>query len=440
MTHTTRIADIGKPRIVIVGGGFAGIELAKSLCKADVQVVLIDKQNHHAFQPLLYQVATAGLEADSIVYPFRKIFEDQRNFYFRMAEVERVDTSRQIVYTTIGELTYDYLVIATGATTNYYGNEQIQRYAIPIKTIEDAIALRNKILRNFERALLTDDEELMNSLIDYVVVGGGPTGVEIAGALAELKLHVFPQDYKELDFLKMDIHLIQSGPRLLNGMSEEASHKALEFLKGLGVQVWLNGRVKSYDGYTVELESGEKLITRTLIWAAGVCGAPVPGLREESIVKGNRLKVDIYNRVLGYKNIFAIGDVAAMISRTTPQGHPMMAPPAIQQGKLLGKNIIRLLQGRNMQAFRYKDRGSMATIGRNKAVVDLNNYKSQGLIAWFVWMFVHLISIVGYRNRLVVLMNWMWSYFSYDKGIRLIIGNKKSASEIHEKEESIRNA
>jgi NADH dehydrogenase len=440
MTHTARIADIGKPRIVIVGGGFAGIELAKSLSKADVQVVLIDKQNHHAFQPLLYQVASAGLEADSIVYPFRKIFEDQRNFYFRMAEVERVDTSRQIVYTTIGELTYDYLVIATGATTNYYGNEQIQRYAIPIKTIEDAIALRNKILRNFERALLTDDEELMNSLMDYVVVGGGPTGVEIAGALAELKLHVFPQDYKELDFMKMDIHLIQSGSRLLNGMSEEASQKALEFLKGLGVQVWLNGRVKSYDGYTVELESGEKLITRTLIWAAGVCGAPVPGLKEESIVKGNRLQVDIYNRVLGYKNVFSIGDVAAMLSRNTPQGHPMMAPPAMQQGKLLGKNIIALLEGGQMQAFRYKDMGSMATIGRNKAVVDLNTYKTQGLIAWFVWMFVHLISIVGYRNRLVVLMNWMWSYFSYDKGIRLIIGNNKSTIQVQQQEESIKNA
>ncbi|MDO1446682.1 NAD(P)/FAD-dependent oxidoreductase [Rhodocytophaga aerolata] len=434
MTQTARIADIGKPRIIIVGGGFAGIELAKSLRQADAQVILIDKQNHHAFQPLLYQVATAGLEADSIVYPFRKIFEDQKNFYFRMAEVESVDTTRQIVHTTIGEITYDYLVIATGATTNYYGNEQIQEHAVPIKTIEDSIALRNKILSNFERALLTDDDEQMNSLIDYVIVGGGPTGVEIAGALAELKLHVFPQDYRELDFLKMDIHLIQSGPRLLNGMSEEASLKALDFLQELGVHVWLNCRVKSYDGYTVEFENGEKLITRTLIWAAGVCGMPIPGLREESVLKGNRLQVDIYNRVLGYKNIFAIGDVAAMITRATPQGHPMMAPPAMQQGKALGKNICCLLEGKPLKAFRYYDKGSMATIGRNKAVVDLNGYKTQGIIAWFVWMFVHLISIVGYRNRLVVLMNWMWSYFSYDKGIRLIIGNKKEKQVAREKE------
>jgi NADH dehydrogenase len=434
MTHSTRIADIGKPRIVIVGGGFAGIELAKSLRNADVQVVLMDKHNHHAFQPLLYQVATAGLEADSIVYPFRKIFENQKNFYFRMAEVERVDTARQVVHTTIGDLTYDYLVIATGATTNYYGNAEIQEHAIPIKTIEDAIALRNKILSNFERALLTDDDEQMNSLIDYVIVGGGPTGVEIAGALAELKLHVFPQDYKELDFIKMDIHLIQSGPRLLNGMSDEASKKAHEFLKKLGVQVWLNSRVKSYDGYTVEFENGQKLITRTLIWAAGVCGVPVPGLREESVLKGNRLQVDIYNRVLGYKNIFAIGDVAAMITRSTPQGHPMMAPPAMQQGKLLGKNLLCLLQGKPMKAFKYTDQGSMATIGRNKAVVDLHAFKTQGILAWFVWMFVHLISIVGYRNRLVVLMNWMWSYFSYDKGMRLIIGNKKDIPISKEKE------
>jgi NADH dehydrogenase len=301
MSHTTRIADIGKPRIVIVGGGFAGIELAKSLRHADVQVVLIDKQNHHAFQPLLYQVATAGLEADSIVYPFRKIFENQKNFYFRMAEVEKIYTHTQVLHTSIGELKYDYLVIATGATTNYYGNEQIQANAVPIKTIEDAIALRNKILSNFEKALLAENDEQMNSLIDYVIVGGGPTGVEIAGALAELKLHVFPQDYKELDFLHMDIHLIQSGPRLLNGMSEEASQKALEFLEGLGVKVWLNCRVKSYNDYTVEFENGQKLITRTLIWAAGVSGLPVKGLREESLIKGNRLQVDIYNRVLGYK-------------------------------------------------------------------------------------------------------------------------------------------
>lgn len=425
MINSTRIADNGKPRIVIIGGGFGGIELVKALHLADAQVVLIDKNNYHTFQPLLYQVATAGLEAESIVQPFRKCFEDQENFYFRMAEVLFVDTVNQVVDTTIGKISYDYLVIATGASTNFYGNEEIQQNAIPIKNIDDALALRNKILGNFEQALLVEDDEQLNSLMDFVIVGGGPTGVEIAGALGELKKHVFPKDYKELDFIKMDIHLIQSPSRLLNGMSEEASQKALEFLQQMGIYVWLNCRVKSYDGYTVELDNGEKLITRSLIWAAGVCGSPLPGIHPESITKGNRLQVDQYNRVAGYRTIFAIGDVAAMITPLTPQGHPMMAPPAMQQGKVLGENLINILSRKPLKPFTYEDKGCMATIGRNKAVVDLKKIKMQGLFAWFVWMFVHLISIIGYRNRLVVLTNWMWGYFSYNKDIRLIIGQKK---------------
>ncbi len=425
MNDSTRIAENGKPRIVIIGGGFAGIELVKTLRPADAQVVLIDKNNYHTFQPLLYQVATSGLEADSIVQPFRKCFEDQENFYFRMAEVLSVDTINQVVDTTIGKLSYDYLVIATGATSNFYGNIEIQQNAIPIKCIDDALALRNRILGNFEQALLTEDEEQLNSLMDFVIVGGGPTGVEIAGALGELKKHIFPKDYKELDFIKMDVHLIQSPSRLLNGMSEEASQKALDFLQQMGIYVWLNQRVKSYDGYTVELDNGEKLITRSLIWAAGVCGSPLPGICAESITRGNRLQVDEFSRVLGYRNIFAIGDIAAMITPDTPQGHPMMAPPAIQQGKLLGENLINLLARKPLKPFKYDDKGCMATIGRNKAVVDLKNLKTQGLFAWFIWMFVHLISIIGYRNRFVVLLNWIWSYFSYNKDIRLIIGQKK---------------
>lgn len=425
MNNFTRIVDNGKPRIVIIGGGFGGIELVKSLKKADVQVVLIDKHNHHTFQPLLYQVATAGLEADSIIHPFRKCFEDQHNFYFRLGEVTHINTEKKLVETTIGILRYDYLVIATGATTNYYGNEQIEKHAIPIKSIEDAIALRNQILSNFEQALLIEDEEQLNSLMDYVIVGGGPTGVEVAGALAELKKHVFHKDYKELDFVKMDIHLIEGTPRLLNGMSEEASQKALEFLKEFGVQVSLNRFVKSYDGYTVELDNGQKLITKTLIWAAGVVGVPAPGIRSESILRGRRLKVDKYNRIESYENIFAIGDIAGMTTEDTPRGHPMMAPVAMQQGKLLGENLQQLIKGKPLKPFKYNDQGSMATVGRNKAVVDLKSFKTQGFFAWFIWMFVHLISIVGYRNRLLVLINWMWSYFSYDKGIRLIVGSKK---------------
>jgi NADH dehydrogenase len=426
MRNNARIAHLGKPRVVIIGGGFAGSQLAKALRKVDVQVVLVDKHNHHTFQPLLYQVATAGLEADSIIHPFRKGFENQKNFYFRMGEVEFIDTERKVVETSIGSISYDYLVIATGAITNYYGNEQIKQYAIPIKSIEDALLLRNKILANFEQALLTEDEEELNSLMDYVVVGGGPTGVEVAGALAELKKHIFPKDYKELDFVKMDIHLIEGTPRLLNGMSEEASQKAIEFLKEFGVQVWTNCCVKSYDGYTVGLDNGKKLITKSLIWAAGVIGAPIEGIRKESIVKGRRLKVDQYNRIDGYENIFAIGDVAAMLTEDTPKGHPMMAPPAMQQGQLLGENLQNLLKGKPLKAFKYIDRGSMATIGRNKAVVDLKAFKTQGFFAWLIWMFVHLISIIGYRNRLVVFTNWLWSYVSYDKGLRLIVGKSEN--------------
>jgi len=429
MANFARIEDNGKKRIVIIGGGFGGLELAKSLGQADVQVVLIDKHNFHTFQPLLYQVATAGLESESIIYPFRQIFDEQANFYFRLAEVITVDTEKQMVETTIGLLRYDYLVMATGTTTNYYGDKQIEKTAISMKNVDDALALRNTILSNFEKALQIDDEEQLNSLMDYVIVGGGPTGVELAGALSELRKHVFPKDYKELDFVKMDIHLIQSGPQLLKGMSEEASKKSQEFLEAFGVKIWLNRKVKSYDGFTVLLDNGEKLITRTLIWAAGVTGAPVSGLRAESILKGNRFKVDVYNRIAGYENIFAIGDIAAMITEEYPEGHPMMAQPAIQQGHLLGRNLENIMAGKPLEAFHYDDKGAMATIGRNHAVADLKimnkEYRSQGILAWFIWMFIHLISVIGFRNRFVVLFNWMWSYFSYNKGIRFILGKKQ---------------
>jgi NADH dehydrogenase len=377
MATEARIASTGKRRVVIIGGGFAGLQLAKSLRKADVQIILIDRTNYHTFQPLLYQVSTAGIDATSIVHPFRKIFEAQQNLYFRLAEVQSVDTGQQMVETSIGLIHYDFLVIATGAETNYHGNAQIQEKALPMKDVEDAVALRNTVLTNFEKALQIEEEEQLNSLMDYVIVGGGPTGVELAGALSELRKHVFPQDYRELDFIKMDIHLIQSGPQLLKGMSEEAAQKALEYLEKFGVKVWLNRRVKSYDGYTVTLDSGETLISRTVIWAAGVSGALFKGIRPESILKGNRLQVDAYNRVAGYENVFALGDVAAMLSEAYPEGHPMMAQPAMQQGKLLGKNLVRLLAGKPMAPFKYNDKGAMATIGRNHAVADLKILKKR---------------------------------------------------------------
>jgi NADH:ubiquinone reductase (H+-translocating) len=429
MTQHVSIPETGKPRVLVIGGGFGGLELAKSLCSNEVQVVLIDKNNYHTFQPLMYQVATAALEAESIVYPFRKMFEEMDNVFFRMAEVLSIDTAQQIVQTSIGLFRYDFLVIATGATTNFYGNEKIREKAIAIKSIEDAQALRNTILYNFEKALQTDDHEQLNSLMDYVIVGGGPTGVEIAGALSELKKHVFPKDYKELDFVNMDIHLIQSGHELLKGMSAKASHEALGQLEKYGVKVWLNSKVKFYDGHTVLLDTGERLHSHTLIWAAGVTGAMIDGIPPAAIVGGNRIKVDQFNRVAGFQNVFAIGDIAAMITEETPQGHPMMAQPAMQQGKLLARNLKCSLAGKPMKAFRYSDQGAMATIGRNRAVADLKVYgkelRFKGLMAWIIWMFIHLMSIIGFRNRMVVLLNWVFSYFSYDKGMRLIMGPRK---------------
>ncbi|WP_162053182.1 NAD(P)/FAD-dependent oxidoreductase [Pontibacter pamirensis] len=436
MTHHTRIEHIGKPRVLIIGGGFAGIELAKSLRDVDVQVVLVDRQNYHTFQPLLYQVATAGVEADSIVHPFRKIFKGQDNFYFRLAEVEFIDTANNLVETSIGLIEYDYLVMATGATSNFFGDKAMEEKAISMKSLDDALTLRNTILKNFEQALQIEDDEQLNSLMDYVIVGGGATGVELAGALSELRRHVLPKDYRELNFKEMDIHLIQSGPQLLKGMSAEASEKALKFLEDFGVNVWLNRRVKSYDGYTVTLDTGETLITRTLIWAAGVSGAPIKGIQNESVLRGDRLKVDVYNRVSGYDNIFAIGDIAAMITEEYPYGHPMLAQPAIQQGEKLGKNLCNIFSGKPLEAFTYDDKGSMATVGRNRAVADLKilkkEYKTQGFLAWLIWMFIHLISVVGFRNRLVVTVNWLWSYFTYDTGNRLIVGNKQENIPVEE--------
>ncbi|GGF04902.1 NAD(P)/FAD-dependent oxidoreductase [Hymenobacter cavernae] len=436
MESHAKIEDLGKPRVVIVGGGFGGLELAKALRHANVQVVLIDKQNYHTFQPLLYQVATAGLDADDIVSPFRKILESQDNVFFRLAEVQSVDTAAQVVKTSIGLVKYDFLVIATGATTNYFGDKKMEKNSIAIKSVEDAIMLRNTVLNNFEKALQVGDVVEMNSLLDFVIVGGGPTGVEIAGALSELRKHVFPKDYRELDFREMDIHLIQSGPTLLKGMSEEASQKSLEYLRRFGVNVILDRRVKSYDGYTVTLNTGETLITRTLIWAAGVAGAPIEGIRKESVLKGNRYQVDEFNRITGYHNVFAIGDIAAMTTPEYPEGHPMVAQPAIQQGKLLAKNLANLLSSCALEPFHYDDKGAMATIGRNHAVADLKlfnkEYRTQGFLAWLMWTFVHVISLVSFRNRLAVFISWTWSYFNLDKGLRFIIGNKREPVPVEE--------
>ncbi|HEY3402639.1 MAG TPA: NAD(P)/FAD-dependent oxidoreductase [Ohtaekwangia sp.] len=426
ITTRTRIADLGKPRVIVIGGGFGGIEVVREMSGFKAQTVLFDKYNHHCFQPLLYQVATSALESSSIVFPFRKRFGSRPDFFFRLGEVNQINPVENCIETSIGSVKYDYLVIANGATTNFYGMKDVEENAMPMKTIIDSIKLRNLIIRNFETALLTDDPELVNSLMDFVIVGGGPTGVELAGALSELKNHVFPKDYPELELSHMDIHLVEANAKVLNGMSEKASRKALEYLQRMGVKVHLNCAVKSYDGHEVIFNTGEKLISRSLIWAAGVKGQPIAGLSAESLGRGNRIKVDEFNRIKGYENIFAVGDACLMEGDPEfPQGHPQMAQPAMQQGKLVAKNIKRLIQKKPLKPFRYSDKGSMATIGRNRAVADLKVFKTQGLFAWFIWMFIHLISIMGFKNKFFVLMSWMVSYFSYDKSNRLIIARPK---------------
>ena len=417
------------PRIVIIGGGFAGISLAKKLRNKNVQVVLLDKHNYHTFQPLLYQVATGGLEAGSIAYPIRKVIQEYNDFYFRLTSVKEIDTKNQKVISEIGELHYDYLVIATGSKTNYFGNKEIERNSMAMKTIPQSLNIRSLILENFEQAVLTKDVTDKNSLINFVLVGAGPTGVELAGALAEMKKAILQKDYPDLDVSKMEINLVQSGDRILNTMSEKSSKAAEEFLLSLGVKIWKNVRVTNYDGRTITTNSDLTFETATVIWTAGVQGAAITGLDAKSLVERvERIRVNSYNQVAGYDNVFAIGDIASMETSNYPQGHPMMAQPALQQGDLLGENIIKLIRNKTMKPFEYNDKGSMATIGRNKAVVDLPKYHFSGVFAWFVWMFVHLFSLIGFKNKAVVFLNWVYNYIRFDREGRLIIRPYKKKS------------
>ncbi|MCV6629377.1 MAG: NAD(P)/FAD-dependent oxidoreductase [Flavobacteriaceae bacterium] len=410
------------PRVVIIGGGFAGIALAKQLRGEELQVVLIDKHNYHNFQPLMYQVSTGGLEPDSIAYPLRKVLHRYNNFFFRLAHVETVDPEKQCIHTNIGKLDFDYLVVATGSCTNFFGNTNLEKHAMSMKTIPEALQIRSLILENFEQAVLTNDLQKRNALMRFVIVGGGPTGVELAGALAEIKKGILPKDYPDLDIRKVEIELIQSGDRILPGMSEKASSKAEEFLEDLGVRIWKNTRVTDYDGHTVKTKTDLEFEAATLIWAAGVQGACIQGLDAENLMmRGNRLAVNKYNQLEGYDSIFAIGDIACMASDSCPRGHAMMAQPAMQQGKHLGKNLRLLLRNKPMKPFQYKDKGVMATIGRNKAVVDLKNFKLQGIIAWYVWMFIHLYFLIGFRNRAIVFINWVYNYIRFDREARVII-------------------
>jgi NADH:ubiquinone reductase (H+-translocating) len=408
------------PRIVIIGGGFAGLMLAKALKKVEAQVVMLDRNNFHTFQPLLYQVATAGLEPDSIAGPLRKSFDGHFNYIFRMVKVTGVDFENNEVKTKVGNLKYDYLVIANGSVTNYFGNNDLKEKVLPLKRVVHALDLRSHILQTFEQAEFVQDVEKLEKMMNIVVVGGGPTGVEVSGALAELKNHVLPKDYPDLDFTPMKIHLIEGTGRLLNGMSDKADKNAQKYLKKMGVELKLNTQVKEYDKGLVTLESGE-LKSETVIWAAGVKGNILEGIDVDKVMR-SRILVDEFNKVKGLENVFAIGDIAVMQTEELPHGHPMLAPVAMQQGKHLAKNFKKIFSNKSMQRFKYLDKGSMATVGRNKAVVDMpGGLHLKGFFAWLVWMFIHIMYLIGFRNKLITLNNWIWSYFTYDKGTRLII-------------------
>ncbi|HSN07937.1 MAG TPA: NAD(P)/FAD-dependent oxidoreductase [Hanamia sp.] len=408
-------------RVVIVGAGFAGLTLAKKLAAKYFQVILIDKNNYHQFQPLLYQVATSGLEPSSISFPLRKIFQKKRNVVIRMTNVTAISPETKTVHTEIGDLEYDYLVLAHGATTNFYNNDRLQQNAYSMKSVSEALLLRNSLLQNYELALNAKNEEHRSSLLNVVIVGGGPTGVELAGAIAEMKMKILPKDYGELNFRHMHIHLLEAAPRLLNGMSAKSGERIINYLQKLGVEVHPNAAVKDYDGETVLLSDGKKIHTHCLIWAAGVKGVAIPGIPESAVAGNKRLFVNKYNKVKDLQDVYAIGDIALMQDEVWQKGHPQVAQVAIQQALLLAKNLEKIQTGKGLNSFKYKDKGSMATVGRNLALAEIGRIKLKGFVAWFVWMLVHLMSIIGVKNRLFILINWMWLYITYDQSLRLII-------------------
>lgn len=413
-----------KKRVVIVGGGLGGLRLAEDLYGSGMQVVLIDKNNFHQFPPLIYQIASAGIDPSSISFPFRQIFRKRKDFYFRMAEARMVDTEKKILQTSIGKIDYDYLVLAAGATTNFFGNKNIEEWAIPMKTVPEAMGLRNALLSNFERALTCATEEERQELLNVVIVGGGATGVEIAGALAEMRRYVIPYDYPDMDSSLMHIYLIEAGDRLLAGLSQESSQKAYEFLKSMGVDIQFGKMVTDYRDHKVIMKDGTEIPTRTFLWVSGIRANAMPGIDESHLGRGFRFKVDEYNRIPGVEDVFVIGDQCLQTSDSAyPNGHPQVAQVAIQQAKNLAKNLKLIDQGADsseLTAFRYKNLGSMATIGRNKAVVEIGKFHSQGFFAWVLWLVVHLRSILGVKNKMMVLLNWLWKYVSYNDSIRMI--------------------
>ena len=411
----------GRKRLVIVGGGFGGLKLARKLKNDKFQIVLLDKNNHHIFQPLLYQVATAGIEPSAISFPFRKIFKRREHFHLRICEAQRVIPENALLETSIGTLAYDYLVIATGCDTNYFGNNEMAKQTMALKNTSEALFNRNQILESFEQAQNTSDEEERRRLMTFAIVGGGATGIELAGALAEMKKFVLPQDYPDLNINGMRIILIDGAPRLLSAFSEASSQDVTDYLKKRDVEIKLDALVDGYVDNQLMLGDGTSIETKNVFWVAGVKANSLQGLPPEAYGPGNRLKVDSFNRLNEYPAIFAIGDTALMVSAKYPKGHPQVVQPAIQQARNLIYNLHRIADGLPLRPFEYHNKGSMATIGRNHAVVELKKLRFGGFLAWAVWLFIHLMSIVGVKNRLFIFTDWMWSYFTYDPSLRIII-------------------
>ncbi len=411
-------------KIVIIGGGFGGLKVARKLTgKKEFDITLIDRFNYHQFQPLFYQVATAGLDASDISFPLRKAFHKEDNIHFRMAVVTSIDTNNKKVITDEAEYSFDILVLATGADTNFFGNQELIDHTFPMKSTVEALQIKYRLLQNMEDALYAKTEEELESLLTIVVVGGGPTGVEMSGAIADMRRFVLPKDYPELDFNKMKIYLLEGGPGTLSTMSDKSSEDSCEYLKKLGVILQTKTIVKNYDGKIVSTQSGENISSSLVIWAAGIKGNVPEGIDKNLIVKGNRIKVDRFNRVNGFENIYAIGDVAYMETEKYPHGHPQVASVAIAQGEKLGSNLLKLLKhNKAMEEFEYHDKGSMATVGRNLAVVDIPKPKLhfKGFFAWMIWMGLHLFLLLGVKNRLSVFSNWIYNYFTYDQNLRLI--------------------
>lgn len=418
-----------RQRIVILGAGFAGLRLARSLNDTPYDVYLIDRHNYHQFQPLMYQVASARLEPSSISFPLRKVFQHSKNVTIRLAEVEQVDAANRMLATSIGAIPYDHLVLALGCTTNYFNNASIRKYSFPMKSVPNAMALRNRILQTFEDTIEAGPAELQ-ALLNFVIVGGGPTGVELAGAMAEMKKYILPKDYPEVDLSRFTIYLLEGSPNTLNAMSDASKKRSRQYLEKLGVIVRTSTVVEDYDGTTIRLKGGEALPARNVIWAAGVIANTLDGIPAASMVRGNRLKTNRYAEVEGLDGVYAVGDIAYMPTPRYPNGHPQLANVAIAQAGHLARNFKLALKGRPRTEFEYHNKGTMATVGKRKAVVDLPRVSFQGRLAWFTWMFVHLMLLLNVRNKLIVFFNWTMSYFANDSTLRLMLKADRNDSPV----------